>query len=231
MLKVSEIFGPTIQGEGALMGQPTMFVRLGGCDYRCDWCDTLYAVLPNYNKEWKKATEEEVVDELEHSACSGAHADCEWVTVSGGNPALQDCEELIRQTQSKGFKVAMETQGSICRAWFTELDHLVLSPKPPSSGEQLDESVFRECLENAPYHYSIKLVVKDMDDYEWARGLVERHNLSDEQDVFLQPCNTNTLLNLDSYKWLVAQALDNPIYGTRILPQLHVLAWGGERGV
>jgi len=43
-IRVSEIFGPTIQGEGALIGQPTVFVRTGGCDYRCSWCDSLHAV-------------------------------------------------------------------------------------------------------------------------------------------------------------------------------------------
>ena len=44
---VIEIFGPTIQGEGAEAGVPTHFVRLGGCDYRCSWCDTMYAVDPS----------------------------------------------------------------------------------------------------------------------------------------------------------------------------------------
>ena len=43
---VIEIFGPTIQGEGAEAGLPTHFVRFGGCDYRCSWCDTMYAVDP-----------------------------------------------------------------------------------------------------------------------------------------------------------------------------------------
>ena len=43
-IRISEIFGPTIQGEGALIGQPTVFVRTGGCDYRCAWCDSLHAV-------------------------------------------------------------------------------------------------------------------------------------------------------------------------------------------
>jgi 7-carboxy-7-deazaguanine synthase len=45
---ISEIFGPTVQGEGPLVGRPTVFVRTGGCDYRCAWCDTLYAVLPEH---------------------------------------------------------------------------------------------------------------------------------------------------------------------------------------
>ena len=43
---VIEVFGPTIQGEGAEAGLPTHFVRFGGCDYRCSWCDTMYAVDP-----------------------------------------------------------------------------------------------------------------------------------------------------------------------------------------
>jgi len=46
-IRISEIFGPTIQGEGPLIGTPTVFVRTAGCDYRCTWCDTLYAVLPD----------------------------------------------------------------------------------------------------------------------------------------------------------------------------------------
>ena len=53
---ISEIFGPTIQGEGPLIGIPTIFVRTGSCDYRCSWCDSLYAVLPQYKKDWRKMT-------------------------------------------------------------------------------------------------------------------------------------------------------------------------------
>jgi len=48
LVRISEIFGPTIQGEGPLIGRPTVFVRTAGCDYRCARCDTLYAVLPEY---------------------------------------------------------------------------------------------------------------------------------------------------------------------------------------
>ena len=50
-IRVNEIFGPTIQGEGALIGQPTIFVRTGGCDYRCSWCDTLHAVDSAYRDD------------------------------------------------------------------------------------------------------------------------------------------------------------------------------------
>ena len=54
-LRISEIFGPTIQGEGALIGKPTVFVRAGGCDYRCSWCDTLYAVENQFRSEFRRA--------------------------------------------------------------------------------------------------------------------------------------------------------------------------------
>lgn len=50
-LAVLEIFGPTLQGEGAVIGAPTMFIRFGGCDYRCEQCDSLHAVLPELIKE------------------------------------------------------------------------------------------------------------------------------------------------------------------------------------
>src|SRR3954454_18364888 len=81
---VIEIFGPTIQGEGAEAGLPTHFVRLGGCDYRCSWCDTMYAVDP----ATVRATSErlEVAEIVERLGRLDGHP--EWVTLSGGNPAL-----------------------------------------------------------------------------------------------------------------------------------------------
>ena len=60
-IRISEIFGPTVQGEGALIGKPTVFVRTGGCDFRCSWCDTLHAVLPAYRHDWLPMTDEEIL--------------------------------------------------------------------------------------------------------------------------------------------------------------------------
>src|SRR5262249_776223 len=52
-IRVSEIFGPTIQGEGVLIGLPTVFVRSGGCDYRCSWCDSMHAVDTRFRADWR----------------------------------------------------------------------------------------------------------------------------------------------------------------------------------
>src|SRR3954453_23079289 len=87
---VIEIFGPTIQGEGAEAGLPRHFVRLGGCDYRCSWCDTMYAVDPaTVRATSERLLAAEIVERLER-----LEGRPEWVTLSGGNPALHRLEAL-----------------------------------------------------------------------------------------------------------------------------------------
>ena len=77
---VVEIFGPIIQGEGPPIGVPTMFVRFGGCDYRCEWCDTTLRVLPEeVKKNSTRMTVEQIVEKVNQSQY------CEWVIFSGGN--------------------------------------------------------------------------------------------------------------------------------------------------
>src|ERR1700720_3417957 len=84
-IRISEIFGPTIQGEGPLTGRPTVFVRTGGCGYRCAWCDTLYAVLPEYRDDWGPVSPEETMAQVNEPAGGKPLL----VSLSGGNPALQ----------------------------------------------------------------------------------------------------------------------------------------------
>src|SRR5262245_49146225 len=128
-IRVSEICGPTVQGEGPLMGLPTVFVRTAGCDYRCEWCDTPYAVLPDYHQQWPSVTPREVLTRIDE--LSGGRP--LLVSLSGGNPALQPLELLIEMGRCKGYTFALETQASIPQRWFKYLDWLILSPKPPSS--------------------------------------------------------------------------------------------------
>src|ERR1700722_852144 len=88
---ISEIFGPTVQGEGPLIGRPTVFVRTAGCDYRCTWCDTLHAVLPEHRGEWQLMTPPEIMGQI--AELSGGYP--VLVTISGGNPALQPVAPLL----------------------------------------------------------------------------------------------------------------------------------------
>lgn len=233
-LRIAEIFGPTVQGEGALIGEPTVFVRAGGCDYRCSWCDSLHAVESQYRREWA-VMEPEAVWQRVRQLSGGQPL---TVSLSGGNPAIQDFGTLIAMGQAEGYRFACETQGSLARSWFASLDTLVLSPKPPSSGERVDWDAFEACrtLGDRASQQVIKIVIFDDADYDWARDVHDRHS---DLALYLQPGNpevdpktpVDPQALADRLGWLTEKAMADGWFSPRILPQLHVLIWGNKRGV
>ncbi|WP_170406279.1 7-carboxy-7-deazaguanine synthase QueE [Ruegeria arenilitoris] len=233
-LRISEIFGPTIQGEGALIGEPTVFVRTGGCDYRCSWCDSLHAVDTAYRHDWAAMSTDAVWDRV-HALSGGRPL---TVSLSGGNPVIQDFAPLIARGRAKGYRFACETQGSIAKPWFGELDTLVLSPKPPSSGEDVDWNAFAACIEAAQDGPKVvmKIVIFDEADYNWARAVADRYPAL---PLYLQPGNAVVDPDLpvdpqtlsDRLLWLVEKVTADGWFTPRVLPQLHVLLWGNKRGV
>ncbi len=230
-IRICEIFGPTIQGEGSLIGRPTIFVRTGGCDYHCRWCDTLYAVEGGFRDSWTDLSAAEILAEV--GRLSGGLP--LLISLSGGNPALQPLEGLICLGKNLGYSFAMETQGSIAKAWFAGLETLTLSPKPPSSGMKTDRQKLAACVAAAaPATVVLKFVVLDAADYRFSRETAAQFP---RLPVYLQPCNVRTdgepggdQENLDRLRWLVAQVLADGWYAARVLPQLHVLLWGNKRG-
>jgi len=233
-LRIAEIFGPTIQGEGALIGEPTVFVRTGGCDYRCSWCDSLHAVDTAFRHDWAAMTTEAVWDRVR--TLSGGRP--LTVSLSGGNPAIQDFALLIAQGRAAGYRFACETQGSIAKPWFADLDTLVLSPKPPSSSETVDWNAFTACFEAAQDGPKVvlKIVIFDEVDYDWARAVADRYPTL---PLYLQPGNAEVDPDLpvdpqtlsDRLLWLVEKVTADGWFTPRVLPQLHVLLWGNKRGV
>lgn len=237
-IRVAEIFGPTIQGEGALIGQPTVFVRTGGCDYRCSWCDSLHAVDSRFRAEWREMKAAEVMTEVR--ALSGNLP--LMVSLSGGNPAIQPLGPLISMGRAQGYRFALETQGSLSRDWFADLDALVLSPKPPSSGMATDWEALRACVEVSASGPSIvlKFVVFDEADFAYARDAAARFP---HLPVYLQPGNHTAPAPQDDdgpidkdgilrrMHWLVDRVIADRWFAAHVLPQLHVLLWGNKRGV
>ncbi|MDS9470108.1 7-carboxy-7-deazaguanine synthase QueE [Paracoccus sp. MBLB3053] len=233
-LRIAEIFGPTVQGEGALIGEPTVFVRAGGCDYRCSWCDSLHAVESAYRHDWAAMGHDEVMAEIRRLS-GGLPL---TVSISGGNPAIQDFGPLIALGKEEGYRFACETQGSVAQPWFAALDTLVLSPKPPSSGEQIDWGKFDRCLELARGcgQAVMKIVIFDEVDYGWARDAAERYP---DLPLFLQPGNPDVdpthpvdlQVAVDRLLWLIEKVTGDRWFTPRVLPQLHVLVWGNKRGV
>ncbi|MFD2705120.1 7-carboxy-7-deazaguanine synthase QueE [Salibacterium lacus] len=232
-----EIFGPTIQGEGMVIGQKTMFLRTGGCDYRCSWCDSAFTWDGSQKPDLMEA--QEIVTQLEAKGGSlFSH-----VTISGGNPALHDgLGEVVRLLQEKGIQTAVETQGSFWKEWMTDIDEVTISPKPPSSGmqtnwEQLDTYIHR-LKGRQKKQVSLKVVIFDETDLSYAAEVHERYP---EVEMFLQTGNDewSTAENqwllthlLNRYEWLVEQALHSErLNDVKVLPQLHTLLWGNKQGV
>lgn len=232
---VMEVFGPTVQGEGALAGVPTYFVRFGGCDYRCSWCDSLHAVLP---REVKANAEQLDIDAIV-SRVADLERGPEWVTLSGGNPALLKLGDLVARFQGEGTKVAVETQGSKWADWLGQVNCLTISPKPPSSGmtekvdRDLDGFMLTASLARPRRHAdALKIVVFDDRDLDWAAAVFEAYPTWPR---FLS-CGTvvgEPLADLsDRYRWLCEQvARDRRFANVKVYPQLHVVAWGHAKGV
>lgn len=252
--RVAETFGPTVQGEGRNVGTPCYFIRLGGCDFRCRWCDTPHAVLPDQVAQLPQFTAGEIYLNLRALYRPTRVAD--WVVISGGNPALFDMDELVTMLHSDRYKVMVETQGTIWHNWLTRADDVCVSPKPPSAGNITDGDTLREFMDHYfhPIHgmarqVYLKVVVFDKDDFTYAR---EVRAWYPDVDMFLSVGNEDPSLPTvgnpnpeyhpmsteglrvglcDAYAELVERCLRFPaMRDVRVLPQLHVLAWGNQRG-
>lgn len=238
-IPVLEIFGPTIQGEGMVIGQKTMFVRTAGCDYSCSWCDSKFTWDGSEKHNIRKMNAEEILAELiqEGGDCFG------HVTISGGNPALlPQIDRLVDLLHAKGIKVALETQGSRWQPWFTKIDELTLSPKPPSSGMQTNFSILDQIIESLHHEqkgvFSLKVVVFDTQDLAYARNIHQRYP---DVKLFIQVGNDSIKTKnedellahlLERYEWLIDQVMfDESLKDVRVLPQLHTYLWGNKRGV
>ncbi|GED59759.1 7-carboxy-7-deazaguanine synthase QueE [Brevibacillus formosus] len=239
MIPVLEIFGPTIQGEGMVIGQKTMFVRTAGCDYRCNWCDSAFTWDGSARDEIRQMSPEAVWEEL--TRLGGDRFS--HVTISGGNPALlAGIGDLIALLKEHGIRTAVETQGSKWQPWLPQIDDITISPKPPSSGMDTDfqalDRIVHELLEQKHPGLSLKVVVFDDADFAYARAI---HQRFPEVPFYLQPGNSDLTdadtprlrdKLLESFEWLIDQAMSAPdMNDAKVLPQLHALVWGNKRGV
>ncbi|OFX08645.1 MAG: 7-carboxy-7-deazaguanine synthase QueE [Alphaproteobacteria bacterium RIFOXYD12_FULL_60_8] len=227
---VVDIFGPTIQGEGPVIGRPSVFVRFGGCDFRCKWCDSLHAVDPAFKGAWRSLSGTDILDEMDRLSKGRPLL----VTLTGGNPALHDLGDLIRQGKKRGYMFLVETQGSKVQEWFKDLELLVLSPKGPSAGVNQDEAVLRECLELYPRKLpkALKVSIFSDEDYAYAKSLAGRYP---HIPFYLQVGNLSPNGPLDEeflkqrFRLLAERLEKDGWFTVTLLPQLHVWAWGNER--
>lgn len=243
---VMEIFGPTIQGEGGVIGLQTYFLRLGGCDYRCTMCDSLHAVLPalvNKNGAWmdQNALADLLIAEMDKTGTR-------WLTLSGGNPAMHDLSTLVSRLNNDNKNIAVETQGTLWHDWLLGCDYVTISPKGPGMGEIFEPDKFENHLTQYNLHdvdCSVKFVIMHAMDLVFAKEIIERWDLFSKMPVYLSlgnPCppgrdagadiNDVRTTVLDHYSLTVEEILQDPFFRrAKVLPQFHVLLWGNKQGV
>lgn len=244
--RVAEIFGPTIQGEGRHVGVPCYFLRFGGCDYRCLWCDSFHAVLPEHVRLLPRLVEDEIIEALVELP-----ATAQWVVYSGGNPALFDLTQLTEDLHEGGYSVMVETQGTLYKPWLRLVDEVCVSPKGPSAGIGTHEqSLERLCdfmaCEGMLDHHSIylKIPIFSEEDYAFARDV---RRIFPGVEMFLSVGNplppragvlqdtsnallrTTLLTRTEELARKVLEERDLLMSTVRIFPQQHVLVWGNAR--
>jgi 7-carboxy-7-deazaguanine synthase len=223
-LVVSELFGPTLQGEGPSAGQRAGFVRLGRCSLNCSWCDT------PYSWDWKRydpAVELREIDVGEVAASIRA-MDVPRVVVTGGEPLLQQraLVELLRLLP--GLAVEVETNG--IHAPEPELvehvERFNVSPKLANAGIERSRRYKPEVLRalQATGKAVFKFVACEPPDLDEIEAMVAECELT---DVWVMPEGTDA-------QTLVARAqrLADAVVarGWHLTPRLHILLWGDERG-
>lgn len=237
-IPVMEVFGPTVQGEGMVIGRKTMFVRTAGCDYQCSWCDSAFTWDGSGKDDIRLLSSAEVMEELDR--IGGTAYD--HVTISGGNPGLlPQLGELVAGLHERSIKVALETQGSRWQPWFAEIDDLTLSPKPPSSGMTTDWAVLDDIVERlceAGSAFCLKTVVFDDADLAYGKSVHERYPAV---PFYLQAGNGNLTETepqrmlpylVERYEWLIQKVMsDETFRRVYVLPQLHTFVWGNKKGV
>jgi 7-carboxy-7-deazaguanine synthase len=238
-IPVLEIFGPTIQGEGAVIGTKTMFVRTAGCDYSCKWCDSAFTWDGSAKDEIIQMTAEEIWRQLKDLGKDHfSH-----VTISGGNPALiKNIGNLVSILRENEVRMGVETQGTKWQDWLSSVHDVTVSPKPPSSGmitdyEKLDV-IIANLQRSKDSQVSIKVVVFNDDDFTYAKAIHKRYP---SVSFYLQVGNddvqgveNSSLVQslLTKYEWLIDQVvMASEMNDVKVLPQLHTLVWGNKRGV
>lgn len=224
-LVVSEIFGPTFQGEGPSVGQRAGFVRLGRCNLTCQWCDSRHTwdwAQHDPRRELSPWTVGHVLRQLEGMGV-------ELVVVTGGEPLLQQPSlvPFLEECRARHWRVEVETNGTLTP---TLPEGLVgqwnVSPKLANSGVALERRYRPEVLKafQATGRAVFKFVVAAPGELAEVQAIVDGCQLS---PVWVMPEGTDAATVAAGLAALAAPVLAR---GWHLTPRLHILLWGDRRG-
>jgi len=222
-MKVTSIFY-SVQGEGQSLGQPSVFLRLNGCNLRCKWCDTKYTWAESDGKDMN-------ISEIAFGEIK-KYPTANRLVITGGEPLMQadEVERLINVLrEQKDWWVEIETNGTISPT-FNSPNLWTVAPKLSNSGVP----DFKRKIKQSWWDYSstgklivYKFVVNDPEDSWEIFEFQHKHGIPSEKIYVMPECITVEKHN-ENLLLAIEMAKNN---GWRVTPRLHILAWGNIRGV
>ena len=228
-MRLAELFH-SIQGEGKLVGVPSVFVRASGCNLRCQWCDTPYA-------SWDPEGEDVPVDEIVGRVLA---YNCRHAVVTGGEPMIMpDVVELCDRLKGHGLHVTVETAATVYKP--VSLDLASLSPKLSNSTptereggrfaaaherQRLNYPVIQQFIDAAP-DFQLKFVVAGEGDLDEVEDILRHVRGWSPADVLLMPEGTDAATLASRAGWISDVCKRT---GYRYCPRLHVELYGNKRG-
>lgn len=212
MLPVIETF-TSIQGESTHAGRRCFFIRLAGCNLRCNYCDTAYA--------WDGG-EFFSVEKLTSLALDSATG---LVEVTGGEPLLHlETPQLLQSLLDAGMEVLLETNGAVSIASVPSEVRKIIDCKTPGSG-MVERNIFANYELLLP-HDEVKFVVSGREDFKWSLEVIEKYDLAGKTaNLIFSP-----VWGRVSFEELAQWVVDcgKPV---RMQLQMHKLIWGDKKGV
>lgn len=230
----------TVQGEGLHTGRPAIFLRLSGCNLRCEWlnpdgstslCDTPYS---SHQPEKLLKSVDEIVEDIKSYPCK-------YVVITGGEPYLQKAmASLISELKSLGYYVCIETNATIY--FETEADFISMSPKLSTSCVDKSENFEshqkrRKNIEAVSslvknHDYQFKFVINSKDDlFEAQEFMKEVEGLSGEipkSKILLMPQAVTKKQLEEKSKQVIEWAME---FGYSFCDRMHIRIWNDKRGV
>ena len=207
-LNITEIFF-SLQGEAKEVGLPTVFVRLTGCPLRCNYCDTAYAFKGN-----NPFTISHILNEV-------SKYNTPYICVTGGEPMAQsNCLKLLDSLIGVGYKVSMETSGSIDITPVNSKVSIVMDIKTPSSTEEKQNRY--ENLSVLQSKDQLKFVIASRADFDWSCDLLKKNQVKSE--VLFSPVY-ESLEPVQLADWILEKKIN-----VRLQVQLHKILWGDQKG-
>lgn len=212
ILKVNEIF-KGIQGESTYAGHPCTFIRLTGCNLRCNYCDTTYAY-----DEGREISIDELLNETDKLHCN-------MVEVTGGEPLLQkNIRELFNRLVRKNYLVLLETNGTLSLKNINPSVIKIMDIKCPGSGSS--DNIEWDNLKYLTSKDQIKFVISNRSDFDWTVKIMKEKELDQLCTILFSP-NYKQLKSKDLSRWILSENL-----AVRLQLQLHKYIWGeGVKGV